>query len=122
MAPFLEMIIHLLQIEASTHGISFMDIIIYLTPILVGTLMAVIGTRLKLYKLPKSKVKLKEEAPVTKVKGVEETTAKKLSKQKINTVGDLVKTDAKKLAKTTGLDKKDVEKLVKFALKQMMED
>ncbi len=122
MVSFLEMIVYLLPIAASVQTISLMDIIIYVTPILVGTLMAAIGTRLKLYKLPESKVKLKREAPVTKIKGVEETTAKKLSKQKINTVDDLVKTDAKKLAKATGLNKKQVKKLVKFALKQMMED
>ena len=84
--------------------------------------MAVIGDRLKLYKLPESKVKLKRDAPVTKVKGVGEETAKTLQKYKINTVEDLVKADKKKLAKVKGVDKRTVKKLVKFALKQMMED
>mgnify|MGYP000027826720 CR=1 FL=1 len=102
--------------------VSFLEIIIYLVPIAIGTLMAVIGDRLKLYKLPESKVKLKRDAPVTKVKGVGEETAKTLQKYKINTVEDLVKADKKKLAKVKGVDKRTVKKLVKFALKQMMED
>ncbi|MEX2723875.1 MAG: helix-hairpin-helix domain-containing protein [Candidatus Freyarchaeota archaeon] len=102
--------------------VSFLEILIYLVPIAVGTLMAVIGDRLKLYKLPESKVKIKKDAPVTKVKGVGEETAKTLQKYKINTVEDLVKADKKKLAKVKGVDKKTVKKLVKFALKQMMED
>ena len=102
--------------------VSFLEIIIYLTPIAIGTLMAVIGDRLGLSKVPSKKVKLSREAPVTKVKGVNSENAKELSKYKINTVDDLVKADKKKLAKVKGVDKKVVKKLVKFALKQLMED
>ncbi|MFB0563101.1 MAG: helix-hairpin-helix domain-containing protein [Candidatus Lokiarchaeia archaeon] len=122
MASSLEMIIYLLQIIASTHGISFMDIIIYLTPILIGTLMAVIGDRLGLSEFASEKATIKREAPVTKVKGIGEATAKALKKSKINTVDDFVKGDVKKIAKATGMDKKTVKKLVKFALKAMLED
>jgi ERCC4-type nuclease len=102
--------------------VSFLEIIIYLTPIAVGTLMAVIGDRLGLSQIPSKKVKLSREAPVTKIKGLGTENAKELSKHKIDTVEDLVKADKKKLAKVKGVDKKMVKKLVKFALKQMMED
>ena len=122
MASFLEIIIYLLQIAASTQGISFMDIIIYLTPILLGTLVAVIGDRLGLSEFASEKATLKREAPVTKVKGIGEATAKVLKKSKIKTVDDFVKGDVKQIAKATGMNKKQVKKLVKFALKAMLED
>ncbi len=122
MASFLEIIIYLLPIAASTQMISFMDIIIYLTPIGLGTLIAVIGDRLGLSEFASEKATLKREAPVTKVKGIGNVTAKALKKSKINTVDDFVKADLKQIAKATGMDKKTVKKLVKFALKAMLED
>ncbi|MEM3593347.1 MAG: helix-hairpin-helix domain-containing protein [Candidatus Jordarchaeaceae archaeon] len=102
--------------------VSFLEIIIYLVPIAVGILMAVIGDRLGLSQVPSKKVKLSREASVAKIKGIKPETAKELSKHKINTVEDLVKMDKKKLKKIKGVDKKLVKDLVKFALKQMMED
>ncbi|MHA1361515.1 MAG: helix-hairpin-helix domain-containing protein [Candidatus Freyarchaeota archaeon] len=102
--------------------VSFIEILIYFTTIAVATLMAVIGDRLGLSKIPASKVVLTRDSPVTDIKGIGEATAKILHRNKIKTVDDLINANSKELGKAKGLTVKQVKKWQKYALKATMED